>query len=105
MERLKELRKKSNKTQTEIAEYLNTTAQSYGRYELGQNEPNVETLCKLADLYSVSLDYLVNRQFNNQFGYLSDQERALIESFRRLNEVNQIKVSSYALGVLATQEN
>lgn len=86
---LKELRKENGKTQQELAEYLNISQVTYGRYELETHEPNIETLCKLADLYSVSLDYLVNRQFNNQFGYLSNDEKELISMYRNLNYQNK----------------
>ena len=104
MENIKKLRLLNKKSQKEIAEKMNISAAAYFKYETGDSKPTIENLCKLADIYDVSVDYLVGRNIDD-FGYLSAQERALIESFRRLNEVNQIKVSSYALGVLATQEN
>ena len=102
--RLKELRKENKKTQLELAEYLNTTSQSYGRYELGTSEPTIETLCKIADYYKVSLDYLVGRAFSNEFGYMKDSEKSLVVAFRQLSEVNQLKVISFISGILAVQE-
>ena len=48
-------------TQQEIAELLKMTTGSYNQYEVGRTEPNIDTLCKLADYYGVSLDYLVGR--------------------------------------------
>ena len=104
MENLKKLRIYEKKSTEDIASLLGISVQAYYRYENGQNEPNVENLCKLADLYNVSVDYLIGRAIKNDIGYLSDQERAMIETFKKLNEVNQIKVASYALGILSTQE-
>lgn len=56
--KLLELRKQNNKTQTEIANAIQTTQGNYGKYERQELEPSIDTLCKLADFYGVSLDYL-----------------------------------------------
>jgi len=59
--RLKDLREDQEKNQSEIARLLNTTQQQYSKYEQGVQEIPVHHLIKLADLYCVSLDYLVGR--------------------------------------------
>lgn len=59
MIRLKELRIANNVSQTEIANLLDVTRQAYSRYELGQRELGYDMLCKLADYYNVSVDYLI----------------------------------------------
>ena len=56
--RLRDLREDHDKTQTEIAEYLGTTAQYYGRYELGQAQLPLDRAVMLAKYYNVSLDYI-----------------------------------------------
>lgn len=43
--------------------------------------PNASTLCKLADYFGVSVDFLLDREDS-----LSEQENALIALFRRLSE-------------------
>ena len=60
-EKLKEIRKQHNLTQQKVAEHLGITQSTYAYYETGRNEPDLETLKKLADLYNCSLDYLVGR--------------------------------------------
>ncbi len=102
--RLKELRKFENKTQQEIAQFLNMTQVSYGRYELETSEPTLQTLCKLADYYKVSLDYLVGRDFANDFGYMSDDEKGMVRGFRQLNKINQVKLLAQLEGLLLGQE-
>ncbi len=59
--RLKEIREDKDYKQKEIANYLKVTQAQYSRYELGINVIPLENLCKLADLYNTSLDYLVCR--------------------------------------------
>jgi len=57
-QRIRDLREDSDKKQTEIAEYLGTTAQCYGLYEKGANEISFERAIMLAKYYNVSLDYI-----------------------------------------------
>ena len=42
-----------------MAKLLNITQPSYIRYENGTSEPSQENLIKIADLFDVSLDYLL----------------------------------------------
>lgn len=104
MNNIKNLRKCENKTQIELANLLGISQSSYQSYEAGLTEPNIENLKKLADYYNVSIDYLVGRQFSNEFGHITTTEKSLIISFRKLNEVNQIKVVSFISGILAVQD-
>ena len=58
-QRLKELRLENKMTQQQIASLLNIKQQSYARYEYGTGEPSLQTLIKLAEIFSVSTDYLL----------------------------------------------
>lgn len=60
-ERLVEQRKLNKLTQRQLAEYLNIAQPSYIRYENGSSEPSLENLVKIADLFDVSIDYLLGR--------------------------------------------
>ena len=60
-ERLKTARKNSGKTQKETAEAIGMTTNAYQKYELGTSEPNLYKLVSLADMFNVSLDYLLCR--------------------------------------------
>lgn len=61
-ERLTELRIKNNMTQEEFAEYMCVTRQSVSKWETDKTYPDVEKLIKIAELYNVTLDYLVRGQ-------------------------------------------
>lgn len=101
---LKILRKQEKKSQDDLAKVINVARSTYNGYELGTSEPTIETLIKLADYYGVTLDYLVGRQFNNEFGYLTVQEREFVKNFLLLNEKNKYKILGYALALLSEQE-
>ena len=59
--RLKELRECRGLTQTELAQLMQVVPRQYQRYERGEQEPRLAGWIFLADLYDVSLDYLVGR--------------------------------------------
>lgn len=60
-ERLLEQRKLNNMTQTQVANFLGISQPSYIRYENGGSEPSFENLVKIADLFDVTIDYLLGR--------------------------------------------
>jgi len=57
--RLKSLRKNIGKTQEEVAAGLGVTRGAYSHFENDRNEPDYETLRKLAEYFHVSTDYLL----------------------------------------------
>ncbi|MCR4692334.1 MAG: helix-turn-helix domain-containing protein [Firmicutes bacterium] len=57
--RLYELRTDNDLTQQQIADYLVCNRQVYARYERGIREIPVSMLIKLAKLYNVSIDYIL----------------------------------------------
>ena len=59
--RLKELRKESKMTQTELAKVLGITKGTISTWETGSRTPPFEQMIAICDLYSVSLDYLAGR--------------------------------------------
>lgn len=83
--RLIDLRKTNKLTQQNVADYLNVTQTTYNYYEKGKSEPNINTLCKLADLYNVSIDYLVDRNFDNHFVHLSKEQKQIVILTQNLN--------------------
>lgn len=56
---LVELRKIFGFTQLEIAEKLNYSDKAISKWERGESLPDVETLKKLADIYGVTVDFLL----------------------------------------------
>lgn len=59
LERLADLRELQNWTQEYVAKYLSVTQRSYGHYENGTRSLPLEALIKLAGLYNVSTDYIL----------------------------------------------
>ncbi len=59
--RLKSLRKEYGYTQSEVAEQLQIGQTTIANYENGSRIPDISKLSMLADLYLVSIDYLLGR--------------------------------------------
>ena len=57
--RLKELRNERHLSQQELADKLEMPRSTYGGYETEGKEPNIDTLCILANFFGVSTDYLM----------------------------------------------
>lgn len=64
--RLKQCRKEKGLTQSEVAIYCDITEKTYQNYELMTREPKLEILLHIAELFHVSLDYLVGRTDQKQ---------------------------------------
>lgn len=64
-EKLRALRKDKNMTQVDLAKALNLDKSSIAKYESAGIIPSVDTLQKIAGLFNVSIDYLLNAPLGN----------------------------------------
>ena len=64
IQRMRNLREDSDKTQQQIADYLGTSQTMYARYERGANELPIHHLISLCRYYNVSADYLLGLSDN-----------------------------------------
>ena len=82
-ERIKELRKKNNITQGELADEMGITATGVSYWESGKAIPNTDTLQKLAKYFNVSIDYLTGNE------YIETEDNNIL--FRKIGKVNEDK--------------
>ena len=69
--RLKELRKQKHISQTDLAKALNMKQTTISSYEKGKTQPPIEVLIDMANYFNVSLDYLLERQYENKIDLAS----------------------------------
>ena len=62
--RIKNLREDHDLTQKQLSNFLNISQVAYSYYELNKRNIPLELLCKLADFYNTSVDYLLYRTDN-----------------------------------------
>ena len=86
--RIKQLRTLKGITQSELANALHVTKQCVSNWENDNILPSVKMLCKIADYFSVSTDYLLCREHNATLAIdgLSESETQHIQ-----NIVNDLK--------------
>ena len=60
-ERLRQLRQEKGLSRQFLSEKFQVAVSKIGHWETGRNEPSINELCQLSDLFNVSLDYLVGR--------------------------------------------
>lgn len=73
--RIRDIREDKELTQEEVSKILNITQVAYSYYELNKRSIPLESLCKLADYYNVSVDYLLYR--TEKRNYRSNKKIAL----------------------------
>lgn len=93
-ERLAKLRKENHYKQNDIADKLSVSQQIISNIERGVTMPDIEQLKAFADIYKISLDQLVGREFT---GTDTDKvERQIMSYIKRMDE----KGKELSLGLL-----
>ena len=101
---IKKLRLQNKLSQNDVAKIINITQSNYSKYEKGTIEPDLKSLIQLANYYNVSLDYLCDRQWNNQIGYIQDDRRETVKQIVNLNDKSFDLVKSYTQAVIDMNE-
>lgn len=95
-DRLKQLRTNKGLNQSEMADKLGVSLSSYQKYERdkGSVTPSLDVLTRIADFYSVSVDYLLGRESKEQTALdelagqfnMSLLEKKIVENYFELPE-------------------
>lgn len=88
---LKDLRKEKGISQETIANELHISQKAYSYYERGEREPSIKTLIDIADFFNVTIDYILGRE-TKKFYSLENEERNIIDKYKKLNNVNKAKI-------------
>ena len=84
-EALKELRIQNGMTQAQFSKKLNIARQTYSAYERGVRTPDLDLVKNVAELYDVSLDWLVlGKEETDPFASLPDNAKQLCRTFYAL---------------------
>lgn len=62
--RIRDLREDHDWNQTEVAKMLNMSQTGYSKYETGENDIPTRILIELANIYDISIDYLLSQTDN-----------------------------------------
>ena len=96
MGRLRECREKANLSQKYVAISLGVASPSVANWEREKTNPTLDNAIQLADLYGVSLDYLLGRS-NDSGSSLTEDELVLLRRYRALGDEDKELLRSDAL--------
>ena len=98
--KLRLLRKKFGMTQTNLAKKLGISPSTVGMYEQGRRQPDSVMLKKIADMFNVSVDYLIdfknNRKYFTNADELADKIEFILRNKEYLND-NENNISTDTL--------
>ena len=106
------LRNEKGIYQKELAAHLKVSAGTISNYEKGHHAPDLETLCRIADFFGVTTDYLLGRT-----GYRYNPEELnlevsvdytmsdVINTFLELNPQSVTKAMEYAKLLIRDQSS
>lgn len=99
-ETLKELRIHMGLTQEAVSQKLNISRQAYSYYESGRRLPDLDTACRLADFFQISLDQLVVKGLHpvhaDPFAALPSDYQTLLNTYQILSPEEQKSVRDYS---------
>ena len=102
IERLKECRLKLGITKQEAAKRIQISQPAYLRYEAGTRNPSVQTVAKMAEVFSTSTDYLIgNTEEKDHDRVIIEKDKnpslfLLAESCKELDESQLKRILAYA---------
>jgi transcriptional regulator with XRE-family HTH domain len=82
---IKDIRLRKGLTQSEVATALGVSSVVYSRYENGKRQPSIDTLVQMADIFGVTVAYLLGRQ-DIEDSTLSEYELHLLIASRNADE-------------------
>ncbi|MDE5602196.1 MAG: helix-turn-helix transcriptional regulator [Clostridia bacterium] len=95
MKILKELRNESGLTQAQFAQAIGTSQKNISRWEIGETEPSVYYLKKIAEFFKISTDYILeieddlgNKTFNS-VNVFTPEECKILNAYHALSQTNK----------------
>lgn len=105
---ISELRILKGMTQTELAEKLSYSDKAVSKWERGESIPDITVLCRIAEIFGVTLDYLAEKE-HKETVIQEEKELSRIEKFSRrpnynptLNHYLIMGISIFSVLLLAT---
>ena len=84
--KMKELREAKHLGQKEVAAQLDMPVRTYGSYERGERTLSLPIAARIADIFEVTIDELMSRDYTVPVLTLDWNERTLIRLYRSLDE-------------------
>lgn len=104
---MKQIRESKGMGQKEVAAKLNMPVRRYGSYERGERTLSLDVAAQIADVFEVTIDELMNREYTVPVLTLTWEERTLISLYRSMDDESKELITEtakrYALACEAKQ--
>ena len=87
-DKIKRLRQEKNWSQDQLAEKIDIGRRFISNYETGKNLPSASTLQKLAEVFGVSVDYLLSDEQTKNLASIPIVDKTLLEYFEEIQNMN-----------------
>ena len=74
------LRKQNKWTQQDLAEKLNYSDKTISKWERGDSTPDIEMLCKVAEIFNVNIEYLTKEHTEKDFQKLQKNSQMFVRN-------------------------
>ncbi len=102
---LKKLREKKGILQNDVAKALGINSSTYAYYERGEHSPSPEMLCKLADIFGVTVDEILGRTSEpGIFDNARIEQPEIVQLYERMTPEEQNNLVNYARGLISGRE-
>lgn len=108
-ERLSFLRQEAELSQKDLCDIIGIAVTTYSGYEQGKHEPSAETICRLAELYGISANFILgvgcndpySEEIGNEYVQYHDHDLTMkkIKEAMFLVEQEEQELDSYLSGV------
>ena len=92
-QRLKKLRKEHGFKQVQLGKALNYGSTTISNYERGRNRPSIEDLIRLAEVFNVSVDYLIGKSECKNLQVPLGAERKTGDFLQMYLDYNEVQLS------------
>lgn len=93
--RIARLRKEHGLNQKEFGDKINVAQTTVSAWEIGRNDPDNETLKKIADLFGVTFEYICGRNYTRKDKRLTEEEESALWDNREREEIEEdIRITS-----------
>ena len=96
VENLIQLRKLNHMSQDELADQIGVSRQTLSKYETGESLPDIERCKRLADIFGVTVDDLINYEKKNSLGLEVPPKGKHIFGMVKVGEKGQIVIPAKA---------
>ena len=86
--RLKQLRKEKGLKIKDLEKKFGKTSSTFSKYEKGTQNMSIELLCKFADFYGVSVDYLLGRTEIKNYEEIEKRYGEIIDLINKMEKKN-----------------